>query len=360
MKVSYHPLFGNLAGLPDDELVRNDLRLLDLAEPLGFDSIMCVEHHFDRPYSALPDNFQLLAYMAGRTTTIELGLSAIILPWHNPLRVIEQICLLDHLSEGRVMVGFGRGLSKLEYDGYGIDMAESRERFDEAAEMVLRALRTGYAEGEGKFYPQRRVEIVPGPTRSFEDRLYCIGMSPDSCEAAGHIGGGLACFTQWPIEQHMPMINTYRETFAADHSGEAPPVLMSDFTFCSLDGDEARRKGREYGEKYFATTIRHYDFAGDNLGKTKGYESYDEAAKAIRAAGMEAATEAWAEAQIFGTPEEIVERYRKRMEVTGSLRAGVIFNFGGMPIEEAEASMRLYGEQVLPELQRMGADVVTA
>ena len=120
--------------VPDGQVVDEELRLARLAEDLGFDVIWSVEHHFF-DYSFCPDNTELLAYLAGVTTTIDLGTAAVILPWNEPLRVAEKIALLDHLADGRLRFGIGRGLSRREFAAFrGIEMSESRERFDEAAD----------------------------------------------------------------------------------------------------------------------------------------------------------------------------------------------------------------------------------
>src|SRR6266542_5080118 len=93
-------------------------------------SLWSVEHHFD-DYSMCPDNMQFLSWLAGRTSRVGLGTAAVILPWNNPLRVVEKMILLDHFSQGRAVFGMGRGLAKMEYRGQMIDMNEARERFDE-------------------------------------------------------------------------------------------------------------------------------------------------------------------------------------------------------------------------------------
>src|SRR6188474_340246 len=100
----------------DRDVYRNELRLADLAEPLGFESIWSVEHHFS-DYTMCPDVLQFLTFMAGRTTTVKLGSMVLVLPWHDPVRAAEQIILLDHMSNGRLILGLGRGTGKIEFDG---------------------------------------------------------------------------------------------------------------------------------------------------------------------------------------------------------------------------------------------------
>src|ERR1700709_2841408 len=92
----------------DAAIYRDELYLADQFEPLGFDSLFALEHHFTG-YQMSPSPLQLLNYFAGRTKKILLGTSVIVLPWHDPVRVAEQIALLDVLCGGRCLFGFGRG-----------------------------------------------------------------------------------------------------------------------------------------------------------------------------------------------------------------------------------------------------------
>src|SRR5947208_12624977 len=202
--------------ISDGEVVADEIRLGELADELGFHALWPVEHHFD-DYSFCPDNTVFLAHMAARTKNIKLGTGAVILPWNDPLRVAEKIALLDHLSNGRVLFGMGRGLARCEYAGFGIPMDESRDRFDESARMVLDALETGTIKGDGPFYPQAPTAIRPAPARSFTDRTYCVAMSPDSVLAAADLGARMVMFSQQPWESQASSVATYRERSAGAH-----------------------------------------------------------------------------------------------------------------------------------------------
>src|SRR5690349_775183 len=147
--------YGWPEGYRDAQVWDEEIKLARLADKLGFDAVWSVEHHFG-DYSFCPDNLQVMAYLAG-VCACDLGTAAVILPWHDPLRVAEQVLALDQLSGGRLRFGIGRGLARREFAAFRTTMDESRERFDEAAPMILAALRTGFIEGNGKFYPQPRV-----------------------------------------------------------------------------------------------------------------------------------------------------------------------------------------------------------
>ncbi len=106
MKVGGAVIFQNPHNaLSDAEVYQRDLRLAEMAEPLGFDD-GGVEHHFN-DYTMCPDVLQFLSYMPGRTKTVQLGSMVVVLPWHDPMRVAEEVSMLDHLSDGRVILGLG-------------------------------------------------------------------------------------------------------------------------------------------------------------------------------------------------------------------------------------------------------------
>ena len=149
-------------GRSDASVIGEHLALGDLAEPLGFDSLFALEHHFTG-YAMSPSPTQLLSYFAGRTRRILLGSAVIVLPWHDPVRVAEEIALLDVLSGGRCLFGFGRGAASVEYAGFRIPMEEARPRFVEAAKIVVKALTEEVFEWEGDFFTIPRTSIRPRP-----------------------------------------------------------------------------------------------------------------------------------------------------------------------------------------------------
>jgi len=354
--ITYSATWGNLGlKLPPRQFVQQQLEMMVLAEELGFDAAWTPEHHFDANYAACPDNFLALAYVAARTSTIKLGLGAIILPWNDPVRVVEKLAMLDHASDGRVLMGFGRGLAKMEYAGFGIDMGSSRERFDEAAQMVLEGIRTALVRGEGPFYPQAPVEIHPAPDPALAERLYSVGMTPDSALAAADLGATLLSFVTAPIEEMKPLIiDPYRERFEERHGRKPPPEVLVDFAYVHEDPEEAARVGRQYAGRYYESVVSHYNFDGTHFAGTKGYEAYAEGAAAIRDAGMEAATDAYVAPQAgIGTPGQVIENFRHRHEVVGETTVLACFLYGAMPYEMAERSVRLFSAEVMPELRTL-------
>ncbi|MDZ7727103.1 MAG: LLM class flavin-dependent oxidoreductase [Dehalococcoidia bacterium] len=338
-------------GVSDRQVYDEELRLALLAEELGFDVAWAVEHHFF-DYSFCPDNTELLAYLAAKTGRMDLGTAAVIMPWNHPLRVAEKISLLDYLSGGRLRFGMGRGLSRREYAAFeGIDMGESRERFDESAAMVVRALETGFIEGEGPYYPQPRIEIRPRPERSFKDRLYAVAGSPDSIDSAARLGAAMVMFADRPWETRMPSIEHHREQYREIHGAEAPPPMTADFLFCHPDADYAKEAGTRYLSAYLDSIVEHYEVMGDHFANTKGYDAYAEGAEKLKSAGTSGMLKGFQKATASGTPDQILETLSARKELMGSFELASSFRFGGIPYEEAEASLRLFAKEVLPVIK---------
>ena len=209
MRVGMNCIFEGHEGASDEQVWRDELRLADLAEPLGFDMLWSVEHHFTS-YTMVPDVLQFLTYMAGRTERILLGSGAVILPWHNPIRVAEQVAVLDIVSGGRFIFGMGRGLGRIEFEGFGIPMDESRERFVEMSQIILQALETGILEYDGKYYQIPRRELRPRPTRGFRDRLYAAAVSPASVRIMADVGAGILINPQKDWMEVADDLNQYR------------------------------------------------------------------------------------------------------------------------------------------------------
>jgi alkanesulfonate monooxygenase SsuD/methylene tetrahydromethanopterin reductase-like flavin-dependent oxidoreductase (luciferase family) len=340
--------FGNLhERLTDEQMYAGELRLAELADRLGYDSLWSVEHHFD-DYAMCPDNVVLLANVAGRTERVLLGTGAVILPWNSPLRVAEKMIMLDILSGGRVIFGMGRGLSRTEYAPFGIPMSESRGRFDEAAAMIVSALETGWIEGDGPYYPTPRTQLRPSPPRSFRGRLYCVAGSPDSITSCVSLGASLLTIVTQPVRNLMPLFTGYREQYRAVHGADAPPIGLNINMYCHEDAEVARERALLYVHRFFASNVRHYEFTGEHFAQIEGYQRYDEIARAFREMGVDAAADNYAACALSGTPDQILAKVAEIRDVLGSFELTLLPSFGGMPYEQAEQSLQLFAKEVMP------------
>jgi alkanesulfonate monooxygenase SsuD/methylene tetrahydromethanopterin reductase-like flavin-dependent oxidoreductase (luciferase family) len=343
----------------DREVYLDELRLADLAEPLGFESIWGVEHHFT-DYTMCPDVLQFLTYMAGRTRRAQLGSMVVVLPWHDPMRVAEQIAMLDTISDGRLILGLGRGAGKVEFDGFRLSMDESRPRFVECAETVLGGLETGYCEYEGTYVKQPRAAIRPAPSRSFRGRTYAAAVSPESLPIMARLGVGILIIPQKPWPEVARELETYRGVYRQVNGVDAPPPISAGWTFCDTDAERARAMARRYIGGYYQTVLDHYQFQGDHLGRTKGYEYYGKMSDKIAQYGTDSVIDYFTNLQVWGTPEQCHAKILDIHRRTGNSHYVGVFSYAGMPYDEAERSLRLFAAEVMPALQKLGPETPAA
>ena len=298
-------------GRPDVAVVTEHLALGDLAEPLGFDSLWALEHHFTG-YAMSPAPTQLLAYFAGRTKRVALGTAVIVLPWHDPIRVAEQIALLDIMCGGRCLFGFGRGAASAEYEGFGIPMGEARPRFAEAAQVIVKALANETFEHQGEFFKIPRTSIRPRPISHPERRFYASSVSPESAELIARLGFGMLLIMQNEWAKCREDIVKFHATGAA----RGLRAQAADHPDQRLGGGEPRgsaRAGRcaisaASGSRSTTTTTSPTAISPT----VKGYESYGKVAKTYAKLrdpeNLRKSTEFYVSIQIVGTPDDCLQQ----------------------------------------------------
>src|SRR5262245_14666769 len=354
MRVGMASIFQNPARRRTDrDVYREELALADLAEPLGFDSIWSVEHHFT-DYTMCPDVLQFLTYMAGRTRRVALGSMVVVLPWHDPLRVAEEVSMLDAISDGRLILGLGRGAGKVEFDGFRLSMEESRARFVESAEMLLRGLEAGYVEYDGAFVKQPRTAIRPAPFKSFRGRTYAAAVSPESVPIMAELGVGMLIIPQKPWHEVARELGAYRDAYREINGAEAPAPICAGWVFCDRDAGRARELARRHIGGYFESVLAHYQFAGDHLKTTKGYEYYGKFSEKIATYGTDGVIDFFVDLQVSGTPTQCYEKILDIRRRVGNDHFVGVFSYAGMPYDEAERNLRLFAAEVMPALQTLG------
>ena len=341
-------------GHSDAAVLAEHMALGDLAEPLGFDSLFALEHHFTG-YAMSPSPTQLLSYYAGRTRRITLGTAVIVLPWHDPVRVAEEIALLDVLSGGRCLFGFGRGAASAEYAGFRISMEEARARFVEAARIVVKALTEPSFEWDGEFFKIPRTSIRPRPISHPERRFYASSVSPESAEIMAKLGFGVLVVMQneWP--KAAQDIQRYRDIATSVGHPPRPPIILMNISVAE-SRPEAQERAQTYLSRKWDSIDNHYHFSDGHLASVKGYEFYGKMAKTYSKMKDESyrkkATDFYVKIQIVGTPGDCLQQLAELHRLTGLDHLVTEFGYGGMPHEEAELNMRLFAERVMPVLQR--------
>lgn len=338
------------SGVSDRQVWDEEIRLARLAADLGFDVLWAVEHHFN-DYSFCPDNLQLMAHLAALCPDVDLGTAAVILPWNDPLRVAERAIVVDLLSRGRLRLGMGRGLARREFHAFRGTMDESRERFDEAAAMIVRALQTGFIEGDGRFYKQPRTELRPRPVRPIEGRLYAVASSDDSVVSAAKLNARMVMFADRPWPMRMPAIQRHRELIRQMHGTPPLPPLLADFCVCTPGMDGAEDKARRYMGKFVESNFYHYELLGEHFSQVKGYDAYAQKVALAKEIGMEGIVSSFMQAAVWGTPDHILRMFEERRALVGDFELATSFRFGGTPYDLAESGLRLYAKEVLPVLK---------
>ena len=352
------------AGLPegrapqlvtDAQIYREQFQLGRLVEPMGFDSLWTVEHHFT-PYTMINNPVQFLAYFAGCTERIDMGTMIVVLPWHDPVQVAEGFVALDHMLDGRrLKVGMGRGLGLREYNGLRAPMDKSRELFKESLDVLRASLTDEWFSYEGEFHHIGRTSLRPRPRpgNHLLDDLYIAWGSPSSMPVAAHENCKPLFIPQRLWEDHKRELGEYNRIRVEEHGWKPERPTVVCWVYCAETDAEAEEGARQYITEYGDSALRHYQFLGDHLQGLKGYEYYAQMAK-MRAALPEGADTAaiYLSNNVWGSPKICLEKLENINNMMGADEFVAVFSYGSMPARKAEASMRLFAQQVLPATQR--------
>ena len=373
--------FANHAGMESGQFVREEMKQILYGDALGYESIFITEHHFS-DYSVAPSPLQYLTYLAPQTK-MRLGTSVIVVPWHDPIRIAEEIAVLDQLSGGRAIIGFGRGLGRMEYEGLRVDQSRARETFDEVVPLVLRALETGIIEGGETLRIPRR-ELRPAPLRSLLGRAFIAAGTDASMMAGARMGlgrlylgqpnvsaaaqaarenDGKQAFSPFSPAENTeakapakplpngtyapggPWDQAWKESFP-DVPPTAPIVL--NMVIIDESRDRAEERARRYAEVNFKWVAKNYSIT-ESFAELKGYEQYRHL-NMTQEQVDEAAKHAY-HGMIHGTPRDVLEQMeRSLVDLRPQAFAPTLWT-SGMPHEEAMAAIRLFAEECMPEIR---------
>jgi alkanesulfonate monooxygenase SsuD/methylene tetrahydromethanopterin reductase-like flavin-dependent oxidoreductase (luciferase family) len=346
----------NLSGeRTDSEVLTNELSMASAAEAQGFESIWTPEHHFTG-YHMVPNVVQMLSYLAGRTSRALLGSMVVVLPWHEPVRVAEELSVLDSMSGGRLIVGVGRGLGRIEFEGFRIAMSESRGRFTEYARSIVEAFDTGVIQSDGEYYKQRPIALRPAPLASLRGRVYASAVSPESMDIMAALKFGVMVIAQKPWATTEAELKMYKERYLAINGVEPPkPILVSQVVV--HDSAEAAREGFEqHIVAYAQSCVDHYEFGNVGLADIPGYEYYGKLAENISKHGTKGYTEFLAGLQVYGTPDQVVEQLVSNVRRIDAAGVVAMLSLGDMPPEDGIRNQELFARRVLPVLHSIDTD----
>lgn len=286
MQVGMLHLFENPAGRTEQECVREQLNIMCAAEDLGFDHIWPAEHHFTE-YGYLGSPMVGLAYVAARTKRIKLAQGIVVLPFHNPIRVAEDIALLDLMSDGRVMFGVGRGYQPGEYKGFNLDQSKSREMFDEGIRLIVDCWTKESVTFKGKYYQCEDICVRPKPVQRPHPPVYMAVLSPDTWTLAGRYGHNVltSCAFGQSEESLAAGVKEYRR--ARREAGHDPAagrvaVLMQIYVGATM---EDALRDYEPAVMWYYRTIAKYVAAKGPVVST--YEAYQGARELASSADFE-------------------------------------------------------------------------
>lgn len=307
------------------------------AEALGFHGLFLVEHHFTGN-GQVSDSLGFLKYLAAKTTTMRLGTAVIVLPWHNPALLAEQIATVDLLSNGRFDFGIGRGYRQNEFDGFCIDIEEAEARYRECLDFMRSAWAAkGRFSHHGTYWNFSDIVVEPEPVQRPHPPIWVGAGSTRSIEAAAREGFNILLSQHGTPEEIGAKIATYREAREAAghayHPGSVGLTRALHVVYTDAERDAAHVLRNE-----FMLNVQNLANKGAASG-TGFYKGYHDDAD------MRAATEAEA---LIGDPEEIAGR-------VAAYRDNGVDYILMLDVSGSRAALQTFGREVMPQFVTSGA-----
>jgi alkanesulfonate monooxygenase SsuD/methylene tetrahydromethanopterin reductase-like flavin-dependent oxidoreductase (luciferase family) len=350
------PDFSGPPTIRDGQVYEDNIYVADLLEPLGFDALFQVEHH-GSPYHMTSNPLAILYYMAGRTERLEMGTCVVVLPWNNPLRVAEELSVLDNMLKGReIYIGVGRGSSPSEYRYLGVDQNEASQRFKEGVDVLRLALREENFSYEGQHYSVRDATTRPRPrSATLGEHIYGALVSKSSLETVAGMGLDLMCTGGTSVATMAENCELFNSGRAKVGLGPTKPIIAAP-GYCAATTDEAMEIADRAFGGYIDGSRKHYGFdKPQQFADIRGYEQYSPGGGGDPRG--DSPREDYIKSGIFGTPDQCIEKIRMYADVTGTDHIVMLHSIAGMSVKETEASLRLFSSEVLPVL-RSDAQVV--
>jgi alkanesulfonate monooxygenase SsuD/methylene tetrahydromethanopterin reductase-like flavin-dependent oxidoreductase (luciferase family) len=322
------------SGLPLARHFEERLRLIEAYDRAGFYAYHLAEHH-NTPLGYAPSPSVFLSAVAQRTERLKFGPMVYLLPLYHPLRLIDEICMLDQLSHGRFLYGVGRGISPIEVGFYGIDFSTGMQQFREAYE----AIRIGLTESEltfhGEFYDFDHVPIVMKPVQKPWPELWYGTSRPDSIPWAAQEGANIVTLRDTAAAR--AIIDLYKSEWQKLGRNEADLPLLGINRHLVVAEDEERargiaRRGYRPWRKHMELLWAKYEVPFPL--KATLPEEWD----ALEAHGH----------AIAGTPAQVKDYVAKTVEAAGASYFVCDFAFGSITPDEARRSAELFAEHVIP------------
>jgi alkanesulfonate monooxygenase SsuD/methylene tetrahydromethanopterin reductase-like flavin-dependent oxidoreductase (luciferase family) len=295
------------------------LSLTEAAERSGLASVWVAEHHF-LPSGLCPAPPVLLAAMGARTRRIRLGSLVSVLPFHSPVEVAEQYALLDQLIGGRLNFGVGSGYIPAEFEGFGVDPATKRERFDQALETILAAFRGEEVRVQAPSAHPVRLNVLPRQQPS--PPIWVAAQRREALPFVARKGFSLALIPYATVRDIPELAEEIREYRAALPEGKTATVSAAVHIYTGPAPDRARMAFQRYLDSRLATQSSFYQ-------QKVLADPRHASAAAIEQSGL----------AMIGGLNEVEDRAREWAEAGVDELLG-IFDFGGISLSDAIGSVR--------------------
>ena len=307
-----------------------------LADRLGFDSVWLAELHFNPRFSVMPAPLLAAAAIAQTTTRIKIGTAVNLLPLHSPIRLAEEVATLDVLSKGRTIFGIGRGSNPSHFEGYGIDPAEGRAKFEEAVDFILQAWGEGPLTFNGEHYQADGLNVVPKTHQKPHPPVYVAANGADTFPLVGDMGHNILVAPIIATNEGVQTgLDAYRKALARRGlDPEQFKVNVAVPTFVANDSNGAHALAASTVEAYLDSLREGSTGRGSSRAMSLTYDSVQERFGAI------------------GNPEECIARLHQLKERFNPQEIMCWFDMGGaQPFHEVKQSMELFSKEVMPHFR---------
>ena len=333
-------------GGTQSEIFKETFDLVGLADDAGLDTVWLGESHFNRnrPLSA---QLVVASAIASRTKRLRVGTAVQVLPLCPPLRIAEEAATVDQISEGRFELGVGRSGNVAAYDTMGIDYEESRERFQEALDIILKAWTGETFSYEGKYNHITNATVSPMPYQKPRPKIRLAASGEDSFSRVGRLGFpvflGLRGMDVNDLETCLK--DYHRAWRESGHPGASGDISVRVPMYIAPSQDAALDEPRESIEEYFQRFARRFDEGGDATDP----EAIERVRQRIKRLQQLTYQEILDTKVIFGTPEQVIDRLTQYKEMLGLSGVTAELNPGGLlPPEAVHRSLKLLTDEVMP------------
>jgi len=324
VRLSAFTVVDEYASEPSSNRLLEVIGLAEAAEQAGLSTVWVAEHHFHSG-GVVPSPPVLLAALGARTRRIRLGALVSVLPFHRPIELAEQYAMVDRLLEGRLNLGVGSGYIPLEFDGFGIDPGEKRERFDRALDTMLAAFEGQEVRSEGPRSVPVRINVRP--VQRPHPPIWIAVQRREAIPFVARRGASLALVPYATLTDRSELSDEVREYRAHLANGARGEVAAALHLYAGPHPEQARQALQRYLDSRLATQSAFYQE------KVRRVPSHASAAS-IEGSG-------WA---LFGSAREVANGLRA-FAATGVDEVLGIFDFGGLPASEVRESIRALGAE---------------